>query len=137
MVWRYRTILFEFAKDGLLGDTYIDEEEMEKSLNELGSRSWELVNVSLIQEGLLAIMKRPVAEQPAAVSSTAAAPATAPAAAVNSTPSYVPLVLSPRKATTNTNDLADRQEPGRQHDRLQPDGGLQEERDFVGGIRIF
>lgn len=60
MVWQYRTILFEFTKDGLLGDRYIDDEEMEKTLNTLGRDAWELVDVSLLQDGLLAIMKRPV-----------------------------------------------------------------------------
>ena len=45
MLWKYRTILFEFTKDGLLGDRYVDDEEMERSLNELGALGWELVNV--------------------------------------------------------------------------------------------
>jgi len=58
MQWQYRTILFEFQKDGLLGDKYIDDEEVETLLNELGSRGWELVNVTMIQEGLLAFCKR-------------------------------------------------------------------------------
>jgi len=59
--WQYRTILFEFRKDGLLGDRYIDDEEVESLLNEQGTMGWELVNVSAIQEGLLAFCKRPVA----------------------------------------------------------------------------
>jgi len=58
--WQYRTILFEFQKDGLLGDKYIDDEEVEALLNEQGTRSWELVNVTMIQEGLLAFCKRQV-----------------------------------------------------------------------------
>lgn len=58
--WQYRTILFEFQKDGLLGDKYIDDEEVEALLNELGERGWELVNVTMIQEGLLAFCKRQV-----------------------------------------------------------------------------
>ena len=58
MQWQYRTILFEFQKDGLLGDKYIDDEEVETLLNELGSRGWELVIVTMIQEGLLAFCKR-------------------------------------------------------------------------------
>ena len=59
MQWQYRTILFEFQKDGLLGDKYIDDEEVEALLNEQGDRGWELVNVAMIQEGLLAFCKRP------------------------------------------------------------------------------
>ncbi len=58
--WQYRTLLFEFQKDGLLGDKYIDDEDVEVQLNEQGVQGWELVNVALIQEGLLAFCKRPV-----------------------------------------------------------------------------
>ena len=61
MLWKYRTILFEFTKDGLLGDRYVDDEEMERSLNELGALGWELVNVTLLQDGLLAILKHAAA----------------------------------------------------------------------------
>jgi len=63
MVWQYRTMLFEFTKDGLLGDRYVDDEEMEKTLNQMGQDSWELVDVSLLQDGLLAFLKRPVGEE--------------------------------------------------------------------------
>nr|WP_321468297.1 DUF4177 domain-containing protein [uncultured Desulfobulbus sp.] len=63
MVWQYRTILFEFTKDGLLGDRYVDDEEMEKTLNLMGQECWELVDVSLLQDGLLAFLKKPVAEK--------------------------------------------------------------------------
>jgi hypothetical protein len=62
--WQYRTILFEFQKDGLLGDKYIDDEDVESTLNEQGARGWELVNVALVQEGLLAFFKRSVAGVP-------------------------------------------------------------------------
>jgi hypothetical protein len=34
--WRYRTIVFEFKKNGLLGDRFIDDEEVESTLNEQG-----------------------------------------------------------------------------------------------------
>ncbi|MBM9535481.1 DUF4177 domain-containing protein [Desulfobulbus alkaliphilus] len=135
MVWRYRTILFEFSKDGLLGDKYIDDEEVEKSLNELGSRSWELVNVSLIQEGLLAILKRPLEERSSAVSSSTV-PSAEPVVAANSAPAYVPLALSPRKETTIAGDLPGRQESDGHHGRSNPAAVQREERDFVGGIRI-
>ena len=67
MLWKYRTILFEFTKDGLLGDRYVDDEEMEKTLNEMGALGWELVNVTLLQDGLLAILKRPVGADTVAV----------------------------------------------------------------------
>lgn len=62
MQWQYRTMLFEFTKDGLLGDKYVDDEEMEKTLNQLGSKGWELVNVTLLQDGVLAFLKKPAQE---------------------------------------------------------------------------
>ncbi len=62
MQWQYRTILFELQKDGLLGDKYIDDEEVEALLNEQGAMGWELVNVTMIQEGLLAFCKRQITE---------------------------------------------------------------------------
>ena len=67
MLWKYRTILFELTKDGLLGDRYVDDEEMEKTLNEMGALGWELVTVTLLQDGLLAILKRPVGADTVAV----------------------------------------------------------------------
>jgi hypothetical protein len=62
MLWQYRTMLFEFTKDGLLGDKYVDDEEMEKTLNQLGGKGWELVNVTLLQDGVLAFLKKPAQE---------------------------------------------------------------------------
>ena len=59
MRWQYRTIVFEFAKDGLLGDRYLDDEAMEQALNEQGQQGWELVSTTVIQEGVLALLKRP------------------------------------------------------------------------------
>lgn len=58
MNWQYRTILFEFQKDGLLGDKYVDDEDVEKVLNEQGEQGWELVSVAAVQEGLLTFFKR-------------------------------------------------------------------------------
>jgi len=69
MRWRYRTIVFEFQKDGLLGDRFIDDEEVEKTLNEQGRDGWELVSATMVQDGLLTLLKRPDPEdvQPCAV----------------------------------------------------------------------
>ncbi len=63
MTYRYRTIVFEFAKDGILGERYIDDEEMEKTLNSQGRLGWELVSVVMIQDGVLAVLKRPGSPQ--------------------------------------------------------------------------
>lgn len=62
MNWQYRTILFEFQKDGLLGDRYIDDDEMEDVLNEQGREGWELVTVTPVKEGLLSFFKRGVSQ---------------------------------------------------------------------------
>lgn len=59
MRWQYRTIVFEFQKDGLLGDRFIDDEEVEQTLNEQGRSGWELVSATMVQEGLLTLFKRP------------------------------------------------------------------------------
>ncbi len=59
MRWQYRTIIFEFQKDGLLGDRFIDDEEMEKTLNEQGRAGWELISATMVQDGLLTLFKRP------------------------------------------------------------------------------
>ena len=64
MYWQYRTILFEYHKDGLLGDKYIDDEEVERVLNEQGEGGWELVTVTPVQEGLMSFLKH-VQLQPA------------------------------------------------------------------------
>lgn len=63
MLWQYQTILFELTKDGLLGDKYVDDEEIEKALNQLGSQGWELVNVTLLKDGVLVFLKRPVRQE--------------------------------------------------------------------------
>lgn len=62
MRWQYRTIVFEFQKDGLLGDRFIDDEGVEKTLNEQGREGWELVSATMIQDGLLTLLKRPEEE---------------------------------------------------------------------------
>lgn len=58
MYWQYQTIIFEFRKDGLLGDKYIDDVEVENILNEQGNQGWELVSVTPVQEGLMAFLKK-------------------------------------------------------------------------------
>lgn len=129
MLWQYRTILFEFTKDGLLGDKYVDDEEMEKSLNELGEQEWDLVNVSLLQDGLLAFLKRParaeevVAERPRAVE--------LPPPVIPSRP-----VITPRNTAASEQLEKDEREHVRSFDRQRNSALRNEENDFVGDIRI-
>lgn len=92
MQWQYRTILFEFQKDGLLGDKYVDDEEVERVLNEQGEQGWELVGVTTVQEGLLTFFKRMQAQagQPAARSGQVEAQRTVPAAKPEALPGEQP-----------------------------------------------
>ncbi len=130
MLWQYRTILFEFTKDGLLGDKYVDDEEMEKSLNELGEQEWDLVNVSLLQDGLLAFLKRPAgAEEVVAECPRSAEPVPPP-------------IIQSRYVTPSRNTAAaeqfevDERTQTRSFDRQRKNALRNEENDFVGDIRI-
>ena len=125
MNWQYQTILFEFQKDGLLGDKYIDDEEVENLLNEQGKLGWELVNVTSVQEGLLAFLKK---QRPGAV---------------NQEESSIPV---PERETTGSDSQPYRQstEHVQVHDRelvKRPEKKRQDslakgDSDLVGGIKI-
>lgn len=128
MLWQYRTILFEFTKDGLLGDKYVDDEEMEKALNELGGQEWELVSVSLLQDGLLAFLKRPAEE----------AVVELPRAAEVAAPPVVPSrpVIAPRHVVIAEEIEEEEREPLRGLEQQRKSAMRKEEKDFVGDIRI-
>lgn len=61
MRWSYKTVHYDLKKEGLLGGTFIDESEIELSLNEYGKAGWELVSFLATQEGLLAVFKQLIA----------------------------------------------------------------------------
>lgn len=124
MYWEYQTILFEFRKDGLLGDKYIDDADVENTLNEQGKLGWELVNVTPVQDGLLSFLKkeiRPAAKQ---------------------------LKAEPRERPLT--EKAIQEEKGKNRDFIQvqdgelvpgpgkkkPSAGVRGESDLIGGIRI-
>ena len=58
MRWSYKTVRYELKKDGLLGSAFLDEAEMEQSLNEYGKSGWELVSVLETLDGVIAIFKQ-------------------------------------------------------------------------------
>jgi hypothetical protein len=60
MRWSYKTVHYELQKEGLLGNAFLDESEIEKSLNEYGKAGWELVTVLETMDGLIAILKQPL-----------------------------------------------------------------------------
>ncbi len=124
MYWQYQTILFEFQKDGLLGDKYIDDEEVENVLNEQGKSGWELVNVSPVEEGLLAFLKKeikPVAK-PVRVK-----PSAAPAAGSGNKPET-------RQASDQVH--VQDQELLRRPDKKRKMNIARGDDDLIGGIKI-
>lgn len=61
MRWSYKTILYELKKEGLLGSAFLDESEIEQSLNEFGATGWELVSMLETRDGIIAVFKQPLA----------------------------------------------------------------------------
>lgn len=60
MRWGYKTIQYGLKKEGLLGSSFLDEAEVEQSLNEFGQAGWELVSLFAMQDGLMAVFKQPL-----------------------------------------------------------------------------
>lgn len=59
MRWSYKTVHFELKKEGILGSAFLDEPEIELSLNQYGKAGWELVSMLETMDGLIAIFKQP------------------------------------------------------------------------------
>lgn len=59
MRWSYKTVHFCLKKDGLLGSSFLDEDEIEYSLNEYGKSGWELVSLLEVNDGVIAVFKQP------------------------------------------------------------------------------
>lgn len=60
MRWSYKTILYELKKEGILGSAFLDESEIEQSLNEFGASGWELVSMLETRDGIIAVFKQPL-----------------------------------------------------------------------------
>lgn len=58
MEWRYKTVHYAVKKDGFLGGSFLDEEEMESSLNNYGEQGWELVSLLEVRDGVVAVFKQ-------------------------------------------------------------------------------
>ncbi len=130
MRWQYRTILFEFQKDGLLGDRYLDDEEIDKVLNRQGRGGWELVNVALLQEGLLAFLKRPLEPEAAVAASRG-----------ERRPAEVARPVEDNGREGEVVTAGELQEREREHIRQLEEkrrrAMAEREKDLVGDIRIF
>ena len=59
MRWSYKTVHFSLKKDGLLGSSFLDEDEIEITLNEYGRSGWELVSFMEVTDGVIAVFKQP------------------------------------------------------------------------------
>ena len=72
MRWSYKTIHYQLKKEGILGSAFLDESEIELSLNQYGKAGWELVSLLETMDGLIAVFKQPLElETRSFVSSTA------------------------------------------------------------------
>lgn len=60
MRWSYKTIHYELKKEGLLGSAFLDEPEIELSLNQYGKAGWELVSLLETMDGVIAVFKQPL-----------------------------------------------------------------------------
>lgn len=60
MRWSYKTVHYELKKEGLLGSAFLDESEIELSLNQYGKAGWELVSLLETMDGLIAVFKQPL-----------------------------------------------------------------------------
>jgi len=60
MRWSYKTVQYGLKKEGLLGSSFLDEAEVEQSLNEFGQAGWELVSLFGMHDGLMAVFKQPL-----------------------------------------------------------------------------
>lgn len=58
MNWQYKTLLFGMKKESLLGGAYLDEVELEETLNQHGADGWELVSLVDVRDGLMAVLKK-------------------------------------------------------------------------------
>ncbi len=70
MRWSYKTTHFSMKKEGILGNAFLDEAEIEVTLNEFGIAGWELVSLMEVNDGLIAVFKQPFAKEIAPVYET-------------------------------------------------------------------
>jgi uncharacterized protein DUF4177 len=101
MRWSYKTVHFTLKKEGLLGSAFLDETEIEISLNEYGKSGWELISFMEVSDGLIAVFKQPFAEglpsldEPEYSDKLAESPQEAEKAAVNKKTTHSSPLISP------------------------------------------
>jgi len=67
MRWSYKTVHYELKKEGLLGSAFLDEPEIEFSLNEYGRAGWELISLLETMDGVIAVFKQPLSSDSSAI----------------------------------------------------------------------
>ncbi|MFN2353247.1 MAG: DUF4177 domain-containing protein [Desulfopila sp.] len=60
MRWCYKTVHFALKKEGFLGNSFLDEAEVEEALNDYGQSGWELVSIIETEDGVIAVFKQPL-----------------------------------------------------------------------------
>jgi hypothetical protein len=124
MRWGYKTVQYGLKKEGLLGSSFLDEAEVEQSLNEFGQAGWELVSLFGMQDGLMAVFKQPLAVKVASV----------PEAAVEEAAALHRFSLSRREATDA--DTIIERKIGRREPLVSVSVEKEDKEEGVGGIRI-
>ena len=123
--WSYKTVHFSLKKDGLLGSAFIDEVEIELSLNEYGHAGWELVSFMEVNDGLIAVFKQPLS-MGIAVDDTSVRDEQEKAA--ENQPTIEQLSVPKQKEDSSISQHQDKKEGLEEADSLDAD---------VGSIRIF
>ncbi len=124
MRWGYKTVQFGFKKEGLLGSSFLDEAEVEQSLNEFGQAGWELVSLFGMQDGLMAVFKQPLEMKMASVDEPIVEEATAP-----------PRFTLSRREETDADSIIERK-IGRREPVVSVSVEKEDKEEGVGGIRI-
>ena len=124
MRWGYKTVQFGLKKEGLLGSSFLDEAEVEQTLNEFGLAGWELVSLFGMQDGLMAVFKQPLEMKVSPVDD----PIAEEAAALHR------FTLS-RREETDTDSIIERK-IGRREPVVSALVEKEDKEEGVGGIRI-
>ena len=129
MRWGYKTVQYGLKKEGLLGSSFLDEAEVEQSLNEFGQAGWELVSLFGMQDGLMAVFKQPLERTGALIHESIAVENTA---VENTVVSHFSL---DRREETDADSIIERN-IGRREPVVSMLVEKEDKEEGVGGIRI-
>ena len=124
MRWGYKTVQYGLKKEGLLGSSFLDEAEVEQSLNEFGQAGWELVSLFGMQDGLMAVFKQPLEMKVASAHEAIAEEAS------------VPRRFSLNRREETDADSTIERKIGRREPVVSVLAENEDKEDGVGGIRI-